>query len=75
MRKRELTDEQIENEIQRLSKSPLVKLAKKEERIRFKKRQKYYLLKCYEKKGQALVDEGITMDSLIKLERELSKEN
>lgn len=71
MREKMLTDEQIEAEIQRLSKSPLVKLAKKEERIRFKKRQKYYLLKCYEKKGQALLDAGITMDMLNKIDKEL----
>jgi hypothetical protein len=70
--KKKLTDEQIELEIERLSNSPLVKLARKEERIRFKQRQKYYLLKCYEKKGKALADAGVTMEMLEKIDKELS---
>jgi hypothetical protein len=33
-----LTDEQVEQEIERLKKSPLVSLARKEQRIRYKRR-------------------------------------
>ena len=40
-----LTDEQVELEIDRLQASPLVKLAKKEERIRYKRRQLLYCLR------------------------------
>ena len=34
-----LTDEQVEQEIEKLQDSPLVKLARKEQRIRYKRRQ------------------------------------
>lgn len=59
-----LTDEQVEAEIERLLDSPLVKLAKKEERIRYKRRQYLYKLRGYEKHGKELQAAGITMDVL-----------
>lgn len=59
-----LTDEQVENEIERLKKSPLVALARKEQRIRYKRRQLLYQLRDLEKKGAALQKAGITMDVL-----------
>ena len=34
-----LTDKQVEQEIEKLKKSPYVKLAKEEERIRYRRRQ------------------------------------
>lgn len=58
------TDEMVEEEIERLQKSPLVKLARKEERIRNARRQYMYILRNYEKRGKALEAEGITMDVL-----------
>lgn len=64
MAKNYLTDEQVEREIERLSESPLVKLAKKEERIRLRRRQYLYLLRTYEKKGKELAESGITMEIL-----------
>lgn len=63
-----LTDEQVEAEIERLTASPLVKLAKKEERIRYKRRQYLYTLRVYEKKGAELAAAGITMEMLDSLE-------
>lgn len=58
------TDEMVEKEIAWLQKSPHVKLAKKEEAIRNKRRQYMYTLRCYEKKGKQLEADGITMEAL-----------
>lgn len=59
-----LTDEQVEREIERLNASPLVKLARKDLRIKYKRRQYLYQLRDLEKRGQRLQDAGITMDVL-----------
>lgn len=59
-----LTDEAVEEEIERLQASPLVALARKEERIRYRRRQYMYQLRQYEKKGRQLAAEGITMEYL-----------
>lgn len=66
-----LTDMQVEKEIDRLLKSPLVKLAKKEERIRYKRRQYLYCLRCYEKKGVEMQKSGITMELLDQMSRKI----
>lgn len=58
------TDESVEAEIARLQKSPLVALARKEERIRNRRRQYMYALRQYEKKGRQLKAEGVTMEAL-----------
>ena len=65
-----LTDEQVEQEIEKLSKSEYVKLAKKEERIRYRRRQFLYSLRNYEKKGKELAEAGITMEILEKMAKE-----
>ena len=59
-----LTDEAVEEEILRLQNSPLVKLARREEAIRNRKRQYMYQLRMYEKKGKQLEAQGITMEEL-----------
>ena len=59
-----LTDEQVEKEIERLQESDLVKLAKREEYVRNRRRQYLYSLRSYEKKGKELAKSGITMDVL-----------
>jgi hypothetical protein len=59
-----ITDEMVEEEILRLQSSPLVKLARREEAIRNRRRQYMYQLRMYEKKGKALEAQGITMDEL-----------
>ena len=66
-----LTDEQVEIEIERLQESPYVKLAKKEERIRYRRRQYLYCLRSYEKKGRELEKAGITLDVLDRLDGEM----
>ena len=64
MKKAPITDEMVEQEIERLQNSEFVKLAKKEERMRFRRRQQLYSLRLYEKKGRELAKSGITMESL-----------
>ena len=58
------TDEAVEEEIQRLQASPLVALARKEERIRNRRRQYMYQLRALEKKGRQLEAEGVTEEYL-----------
>lgn len=65
-----LTDEQVEREIERLRESEFVKLAKKEERVRLRRRNYLYCLRTLEKKGKELAASGITMDMLDSLGRE-----
>lgn len=59
-----LTDEQVELEIERLAQSPMVALARKEQRVRYRRRQYLYQLRDLEKKGKALQKAGITMEVL-----------
>ena len=59
-----MTDEAVEAEIERLRNDPNVALARREERIRYRRRQLLYQLRMYEKKGKALAAAGITMDLL-----------
>ena len=70
-----LTDEMVEREIERLLASPLVKLAKKEERIRMRRRQYLYCLRGYEKKGRELAQAGITMEMLANLDKNCNEED
>lgn len=64
MAKEFLTDEQVEAEIERLRFSPLVALARREQCIKYRRRQYLYKLRDLEKKGKALAEAGITMDIL-----------
>ena len=64
MAREEFSDEQVEEEILRLQSSPYVKLARREEAIRNRRRQYMYTLRMYEKNGKALVAQGITMEAL-----------
>lgn len=59
-----LTDEQVEKEIERLQESEMVRLAKREEYVRNRRRQYLYSLRSYEKKGKELAKSGITMEVL-----------
>ena len=59
-----MTDEMVEEEILRLQTSPHVKLARREEAIRNRRRQYMYQLRMYEKKGKALEAQGVTMEEL-----------
>lgn len=53
-----LTDEMVEEEIARLTESPYVKLARAEQRIKYRRRQYLYQLRDLEKRGKKLESEG-----------------
>jgi hypothetical protein len=59
-----LTDEQVEIEIERLLHSEDVSLAKKETRIKYKRRQYMYQLRAMEKRGKELKANGITHENI-----------
>lgn len=59
-----LTDEEVEAEIERLSKSEAVALARYEARLRYRRRQFLYNLRDLEKKGKAMMEAGITREIL-----------
>lgn len=64
MRREFLTDEQVEEEIERLLDSDDVKLAKQESRIKNKRRQYMYKLRGLEKRGKELSELGINADNM-----------
>ena len=68
MKSNYLTDAEVEREIERLEQSELVKLARKEERVRCQRRQRLYTLRMYEKKGRELAMAGVTYEGLCSLE-------
>ena len=59
-----LTDEQVEAEIARLNASEAVALARREIRLKYRRRQRLYNLRDLEKKGEALMKAGITREIL-----------
>lgn len=67
-------DEQMNAEIEKLNKSPLVALARKEQRIKYRKRQYLYSLRNLEKRGKQLQSEGVTMESLEAYLEDLERE-
>ena len=65
-----ITDEMAEMEIDRLRESEFVKLAKKEEAVRYRRRQYLYQLRSYERKGRELAAAGLTMEMLESIGKE-----
>ena len=59
-----LTDEAVEAEIARLQQSDFVKLARKELRLKYKRRQALYQLRNLDKRGKELAKAGITPDNI-----------
>lgn len=59
-----LTDKQVEQEIEKLKQSPYVKLARKEEQIRYRRRKYLYTLRQYERMGKELDKSGVTFEML-----------
>lgn len=68
-----LTDEQVEQEIERLSASSAVLLARQEQRIKYKRRQYMYQLRVWEKRGLQLQEQGITYEDLKRLALEVDE--
>jgi hypothetical protein len=69
MAKNWLTDEQVEQEIERLKGSEYVKLARKDEQIRYRRRKYLYTLRAYEKMGKELEKSGVTFELLEKMDK------
>ena len=59
-----LTDEAVELEIARLQQSNFVKLARKEARLKYKRRQTLYQLRNLDKRGKELARAGITPENI-----------
>ena len=59
-----LTDEAVELEIARLQNSDFVKLARKEMRLKYKRRQTLYQLRNLDKRGRELAKAGITPENI-----------
>lgn len=59
-----LTDEEVEAEIGILKQSEHVKLARKEQRIKYRRRQELYTLRALEKRGKELESMGITIENM-----------
>lgn len=62
-----LTDLEVEQEIARLTTSTEVALAKREIRLRHKRRQYLYTLRVLEKRGKELAASGVTMENIDEL--------
>ncbi len=67
MAKEFLTDEAVEREIARLTATDAVKLARRELRLKYKRRQQLYTLRALEKRGIELGEAGITLDNIDEL--------
>ena len=59
-----LNNDPFKEEIERLKESPNVKLARKEQRLKYKQRQYLYLLRNLEKRGKTLAAQGYTLENL-----------
>ena len=60
---RNMTDADVDMEIERLSNSEAVRLARKEHQYKYRQRQYMYQLRWLEKRGKELMAQGITEDS------------
>lgn len=69
-----LTDEQVESEIARLTKTDAVKLARREQRVKYRRRQVLYSLRALEKRGKQLMAQGVTMLDLEIVENAIDAE-
>ena len=59
-----LTDEEVEREIVRLTSDPDVRLARAEIRLKYKRRQQLYALRNLAKRGALLREKGYTQENL-----------
>lgn len=64
MAKNFLTDDDVEREIARLTATDAVKLARRELRLKYKRRQTLYTLRALEKRGLELQAAGITSENI-----------
>lgn len=65
-----LTDMQVEAEIERLTHSEAVRVARAEQRAKYRRRQYLYNLRRLEKRGNELIKDGVTAESFAEEEIE-----
>lgn len=75
MAKEFLTDAQVDTEIGRLQESKMVKLARRDQAIRNRKRQYMYQLRWLEKRGIELAKMGVTLEALDEEDRRMQAFN
>ena len=63
-RRRIVTDEEAAAEIEALRDSEFVKLARREQRLKYSRRQALYTLRNLDKRGRELAAQGVTLDSM-----------
>lgn len=63
-RNKRWTDEQVEAEIARLKESEFVKLARREQQIKYRRKQQMWSMQCMEARGKQLASEGITHENM-----------
>lgn len=64
MKREFLTDEQVEKEIKRLTVTEEVKIARRELRLKYRRRQQLYQLRALHKRGEELLEAGITVENI-----------
>ena len=74
MKTRDMTDEQVEQEIARLTKSPYVRLARVEHQIRYRRRKYLSELKGLEKRGMELERQGFCAENFEDMLQDLADE-
>lgn len=68
-----MTDEQVEMEIERLNASEAVQIARREQRLKYKRRRYMYQLRWLEKHGKELMAAGVTNETLDAMENEIEE--
>lgn len=71
MRAPNMTDEQVEEEIERLKASEDVRLAIRYRQYQARRRQYMYSLRAMEKQGKAMREQGITLENFRDQEEEI----
>lgn len=72
---RDMTDEMVTQEIERLRDSEAVKLARAEQHYKYRERQKLYSLRWLEKRGNELMAQGVTRQQFLAREALLDAED
>ena len=73
MRERNLTDAEVELEIERLQGSEYVRLAQKEIRLKQKRRAYMNQLRWLNRRGKELAAEGVTVENIESMIAEMEK--
>lgn len=64
MKRKFITDAEVEKELEELKASPFVALARREQRLKYKYRQQLYQLRNLDKRGRELASIGVTIDTI-----------